>query len=99
MGRYELSPAAAEDLIEIWVYLSDNASDKQADKMIDKIENQCQMLSQNPAMGKTRPELKVGLRSFPVNPYTIFYDSIAPGHIIIRRVLHQSRDIDRLMEQ
>ncbi len=99
MATYELSSAAAVDLIAIWVYISDNANDKQADKMIDKIEQQCQSLAHNPAMGKLRPELKSGLRSFPVNPYTIYYDNIAPNHIVVRRVLHQSRDVDSILGQ
>jgi toxin ParE1/3/4 len=99
MAKYEISPAAAEDLIAIWLYMSDNASDKQADQMIDKIEQQCQSLALNPAMGRLRAELKLGLRSFPLNPYTIFYDSIAPNHIVVRRVLHQSRDIDTILGQ
>jgi toxin ParE1/3/4 len=94
MAKYELSPAAVADLIAIWLYTSYNASDKQADQMIDKIEQQCQSLALNPALGKLRAELKSGLRSFRVNPYTIFYDSIASKHIVVRRVLHQSRDID-----
>ncbi|MDO1451097.1 type II toxin-antitoxin system RelE/ParE family toxin [Rhodocytophaga aerolata] len=99
MAKYELSQAAAEDLIAIWLYMSDNSSDKQADQMIDKIEQQCQSLALNPAMGRLRPELKSGLRSFPVNPYTIFYDSIAQNYIVVRRVLHQSRDIDTILGQ
>lgn len=50
MAKYEIGPAPGEDLIAIWVYISDNAGDKQADKTIDKIEQQCQSLAGNPSM-------------------------------------------------
>lgn len=94
MALFELSLKAEEDLTKIWLYYADVASDKIADRMIDEIAGKCQILAQNPEIGKMRNELIPGLRSFPVNPHIIFYDIVARQHIVVRRILHQSRDID-----
>ncbi len=51
------------------------------------------MLSQFPNMGKQRENLVIGLRSFPVKPYVIFYNKTSDG-IEVARILHQARDID-----
>jgi len=45
-------------------------------------------------MGRARPELADGLRSFPIRtPYIIFYVADANALLIVR-VLHHARDID-----
>lgn len=44
-------------------------------------------------MGKQREDILVGLRSFPVKPYVIFYNKISDGIEVIR-ILHQARDVD-----
>ena len=45
-------------------------------------------------MGRARPELEDGLRSFPTRtPYIIFY--VPDGDdLLVVRVLHHARDID-----
>jgi toxin ParE1/3/4 len=42
------------------------------------------MLAQFPEIGRNRPELVVGLRSFPVDSYSIFYRVIDGGIEIVR---------------
>ena len=45
-------------------------------------------------MGRARPELSGGLRSFPTRtPYIIFYLPNDDGLLVVR-VLHHARDID-----
>jgi len=46
-------------------------------------------------MGRARDELEVGLRSFPVGRYAIFYLPIPDGVEIVR-VLHGARDLDAI---
>jgi len=63
--RARLSPAAAQDLEEIWLYV---AADKPAaaNRLIDALADQCQALAANPHMGRRRDELRAGLLSFPL---------------------------------
>ncbi|MBC7921725.1 MAG: type II toxin-antitoxin system RelE/ParE family toxin [Ferruginibacter sp.] len=99
MATYQLSPAARNDLADIWLYLSENVSDQQADAFIDGFGEKCQQLALHPFLGRARNELRPGLRSLPLNPYLIFYDLPSPSLLVIRRVLHQRQDIDSILGQ
>lgn len=48
-----------------------------------------------PQSGRRRDELEPHLRSFPEGSYVVFYREIGEGIEIIR-VLHSSRDIERI---
>ena len=50
-------------------------------------------------MGVAVDYLKAGLRKFPVGEYMIFYDVPDKDYIVIRRVLHQRRDIEPLIKR
>ena len=92
MNHFRLSRQAEKDLEDIWVYLTQQ-DELLADKRIAQILNRLPMLSQYPNMGKQREDILVGLRSFPIKPYVIFYSKISDGIEVIR-ILHQSRDVD-----
>ncbi len=94
MNRYKISQLAEQDLEDIWVYLAQN-NQIAADKEIANILNRLPMLAQFPDMGQIRDDLGEKLRSFPVKVYVVFYTKIDDG-IEVVRILHQSRDIDRL---
>ena len=94
MLRIHKSPAAENDLDEIWWYIAQD-SPVNADKFIDEIETTCRQLARFTSMGKNRDELHPGLQSFPVSKYLIFYMQINDGIEIIR-VLHGMMDIDAL---
>ncbi len=87
-------PLAEADLDDIWWYIAQDNPDA-ADRLLDKIEEQCQALAQFPQMGINRDELMPALRSFPIGNYLIFYFPIADGIEVIR-VLSGMRDIDAL---
>ena len=94
MLRILKSPEAANDLDEIWWYIAqDNPGN--ADKLIDEIESTSRKLARFKSMGRNRDELHLGLQSFPVGKYLIFYMPINGG-IEIVRVLHGMMDIDAL---
>ncbi|MDP2694828.1 MAG: type II toxin-antitoxin system RelE/ParE family toxin, partial [Gallionella sp.] len=65
-----------------------------ADKSLDSIQATVSLLGTQPEMGRARPELADGLRSFPTRtPYIIFY--VPDGDdLLVVRVLHHARDID-----
>ena len=48
-----------------------------------------------PHMGRERSDLSEGLRSLPFRDYLIFY-RIVESSVVVVRVLHGARDIERL---
>jgi toxin ParE1/3/4 len=94
MNRYKISQLAEQDLEDIWVYLAQN-NQILADRQVANILNRLPMLAQFPDMGQMRDDLSEQLRSFPVKPYVVFYIKLDDG-IEVVRIVHQSRDIDRL---
>ncbi len=42
------------------------------DALMAKIDETCGLLAQHPLMGRARPQLGEGLRSFPVGKYLVF---------------------------
>ena len=88
MNHFRISNLAEKDLEDIWVYLAQQ-NEILADQKIAEILDKFPMLSQFPNMGKNRDELQIGLRSFPIKPYIIFYIQIYEGLEIVR-IFHQS---------
>lgn len=95
MPRVKKAIQAEKDIEELWLYI---AADNMlaADRVLDDIEAQCHLIATQPGMGRPRPELASGLRSFPVGRYIIFYQTLPDGIEIIR-VLHSARDLDALL--
>ena len=88
---------AEQDLDEIWLYIAlDNPT--AADAMLDAIDRRCRMLAREALIGRARPELAAGLRSFAVARYMIFYAPSDDG-ILLVRVLHGARDLPTLADQ
>jgi toxin ParE1/3/4 len=89
-----IRPLARSDLAEIWDYIADD-NERRADAFVDLIDQKFQELARHPHMGRSRDELEVSFRSFPVGRYLIFY-RVIPGGIEIIRVLHGSRDLNAI---
>lgn len=95
MPRVRKTVLAEQDLEEIWLYIAaDNIV--AADALIDKLVEKSALLAANAELGRARPELHEGLRSFAVGNYILFYRPEAGG-IELTRVLHGARDIDALL--
>ena len=88
---------ADDDLVDIWVSI---AIDKPiaADKMLDTIAQTIHLLAMQPQMGRQRDELALGLRSFHVSRYTVFYWP-TPDGIEVVRVMDSARDIPSLAQR
>lgn len=88
------SRAAERDLLSIWRFIAlDNT--RAVDRFLLALVAQCERLGDAPGSGRARPELAAEVRSFPYRTYVIFYRTLPDG-ILILRVLHSSRDIDRV---
>ncbi len=87
---YRLSALAELDLSEIWSYVAEDASPATADRLIDAIFDRFELLTEQPRMGRNRPEFGEGVRSFVVESHVIYYRH--DGDVLIARVLHGRRD-------
>jgi toxin ParE1/3/4 len=94
MARCRIAPIAESDLEQIWNYIARDNVDA-ADRMLDRIGDVFEMLSRQPLIGESRSEIRVGLRSFPVGNYVVYY-ALASDRVDIARVLHGARDVDAI---
>jgi toxin ParE1/3/4 len=95
MSLPRLTEQAKADLDEIWLQIAlDDVL--VADRFIDRVLSRCQLLADRPKMGRERPELRAGLRSFTIGSYLIIY-RLRAGGIEVVRVLHGARDLAKLV--
>jgi toxin ParE1/3/4 len=92
-----LALRARSDLDDIWEYITvESGSEAVADRLIDSITDRFDLLANWPRLGRARDDLRLGLRSYPVGDYIIFY-RVQRRDVIIQRVLHARRNIERLI--
>ena len=90
-----LTVQAQQDLRDIWRGLAEFGELKQADDRIIMIRKKLRLLGQFPSSGRSREEIFLGLRSFPVSGFVIFYQ-IGMTQVQIVRVVDGRRDLDGL---
>ncbi len=88
------SRKARLDLLEIWAYIAED-SPNAADKLLDLIDEKCNLLNENKGLGQARPDISENMRYFPVKNYLILYQE-QPFGVEIVRVVHGARDIDTI---
>lgn len=91
MSRLTRSLQAIDDLAEIWSHIAQDDLDA-ADRFAERIEEVSRRLAESPLLGRERPELAPGIRSFPVGSHLIFYRPMVDG-VEVARVLSGYRDI------
>ena len=96
MKQYRVSVSARSDLDDIWFYIARN-NPEAADEYISAIVSRFLTLASMPHMGRVRPELSPGIRSFVVRHHVIFYRLTDDGLDVIR-VLDGVRDLPPLFE-
>lgn len=94
MLELEISPQAENDLVETWLYIAEDQPIN-ADRYLDKLQEKAQKLAEFPDLGRDRPELAEGLKSFPVDRYNLYYTT-TESKLILVRVLPADRDITAL---
>jgi plasmid stabilization system protein ParE len=61
--------------------------------VLDTINKEAQMLATQPLMGRARPELGRGIRSWPTSTSYVLFYVVKGSEVIIVRALHHARDI------
>jgi len=96
MASYRLRQPAEEDLLTIWSYRAES-SPASATALMRNFHQQFLLLAEYPQLGQARPDIRPGLRSFPLKRYLIFYHQ-TPDGVEVVRVVHGSRDLGTLFE-
>lgn len=88
MRQLRFTPAADQDLIQIFDYIADaSANTETARRFTAELEAQCLKLARLPGtLGRARPEFRQDIRSAPFKSYVIFFrylqDALEIVHII-----------------
>lgn len=94
MARVLFSPAARNDLLDIWAHLAEYSHDT-ADAWVARIIETADVLASFPYLGRIRTELSGDPHSIAIESFVLFYE-VKPRFIRVLRVLHGSRDIPSL---
>jgi len=99
MSRYEFTPQATEDLLDIWGFIAHDNREA-ADRVEAAVFRACDLLAHSPLAGQLRKDLtSLPLRFWVVHPYSnylIVYDpEKRPLQII--RIFHGARNIPSLL--
>jgi toxin ParE1/3/4 len=84
------------DLLEAWEYIAEESL-VSADRVFDVIQSEAELLLTQPLMGRSRPELGKGVRSWPASTSYILFYLVTGDGITVLRVLHHARDIQHEM--
>ena len=87
------SPEALDDRERIWDHYVRVAGRQTAEKMVWEIGGVVALIEAHPLAGRTRNEVRAGLRSFAAAPHVIFY-RVVDGTPQIVRVLDGRQDVD-----
>lgn len=94
MAVVQLARSAQTDLLEAWLFIAEENPDA-ADHVLDAIEREARVLATQPLMGRARPELAEGVRSWPTSTPYILYYAVAADGIAVLRILHHARDVQQ----
>ncbi|MDZ8109051.1 MAG: type II toxin-antitoxin system RelE/ParE family toxin [Nostoc sp. DedQUE12a] len=97
MSHYTFTPLAVSDLDNIYEYIASNDLSILG-RLLNRFTELFRKLAAMPGIGRNRPELGEGIKSFPSGNYVIFYRTVEGG-IEIMRVLHGARDIEKIFAQ
>ena len=99
MRHFVVSPFAAEDLNDIWEYVTQEWDEAHADATLRQFMTAFGDLAELPGKGHLRQDLtRLSLHFFSIDPYLIIYRRDS-SPLAIHAVLHSSRNIRKLLRQ
>ncbi|WP_313100366.1 type II toxin-antitoxin system RelE/ParE family toxin [Epilithonimonas sp.] len=99
MAKYFFTNKAVEDLSNIYEYTFHFWSENQADKYYEELISFCQMLSENPTIGKNYNEIASNIFGFLANRHIIFYRILDINKIEITRIIGANMDLKSRIEE
>jgi toxin ParE1/3/4 len=95
-------PEAEDDLVNLYEYVATHDSVAKADMLLDKLEEQCKTLDNNPERGHPVVELSriyaEGFKEVHFKPYRIIYQ-ITEQRVFIHAVLDGRRELQEFLEE
>ncbi len=91
--QFNITLRAKTDLNEIWNYTFDAWSEAQADKYVTALYNRFKWLSEQPTIGKHRPDIESEYYCFSEGEHLIFYIINNTNNISIVGVPYKKMDI------
>lgn len=91
-GAFRITPRAAGDLRVIARYTLRTWGRKQREAYLREMDKRFALLAENPSLGKPRPDIREGYRSYPQGSHVIFY-LVREACIDIIGVVHQRMDV------
>jgi toxin ParE1/3/4 len=88
VAKFRFSRRAEADLLSIADYTLREWGKAQTARYIDELEDCCQMLADNPALGRVCDDVRPGVHRHEHGKHVLFYRE-ERGGILISRILHQ----------
>lgn len=98
MARLDFTATAEADLESIGDYIAQD-NPLAAIRMVLDIRDHCRKIASMSAIGRSRPEFGVGLRSLSVSPYLIIYSAAEADRVIVIRIVHGARDLPQVVRE
>lgn len=89
-----LSPEALSDIADILLYTLQRWGEQQQDQYAAALDQGLALIQQNPEMGRSRPDLFPGCRSYRVREHIVYY-ALRDESVTVFRVLHGRMDARR----
>ena len=92
------SPEALDDIDRIWEYYAGTAGRVIADKLLRGVAGVVATIDDFPLAGRSRDEIRTGLRSLAAGPHVVFY-RLNDNQPEIVRVLDGRQDIEEIFSE
>lgn len=91
---YTIAARARRDLADIATFTEETWGRDQRTKYLLRLDDAFALIVGNPEIGRGRDDLRANLRSLVVGQHVIYY-RVARDGVVILRILHVARDIQR----
>jgi toxin ParE1/3/4 len=88
VATFRFSRRAEADLLRIGMYTLPTWGADQTSRYLEDLEGCCQMVADNPRLGRACEDIRPGLRRMDRGRHVVFYREEAGG-ILVSRILHQ----------
>ncbi|TXI85813.1 MAG: type II toxin-antitoxin system RelE/ParE family toxin [Crocinitomicaceae bacterium] len=99
MVKVILRQEAINDLTDIWNYILQKWSEKQANTYYKTIKSACSEIGKNPTIGKPYFEIKNDLFGLKSGKHIVFYCQTSPSEIDVIRILHQRMELKNRLNE
>jgi toxin ParE1/3/4 len=97
-SRVIWSPEALDDIDRLWIYYAGTAGSVTADKLLREVARIVGTIDVFPLAGRSRDEIRAGLRSLAASPQIVFY-RLNDDRPEIVRVLDGRQDVEEIFSK